>query len=53
MSELEANIQANLQAKLEAGASKNELLASIGTEDLSAPASISNADMIATSSANV
>lgn len=34
MSEMEANIQASLQAKLDAGASKNELLQSAGSEDI-------------------
>lgn len=38
MSEMEANIQASLQAKLDAGASKNELLQSVGTEEAPANA---------------
>jgi len=38
MSEIEANIQANLQAKLDSGASKAELLAGAGAEDLTVPA---------------
>ena len=38
MAEMEANIQANLQAKIDAGASKAEILAGAGTEDLAAPA---------------
>lgn len=38
MAEMEATIQANLQAKIDAGASKAEILAGAGTEDLSAPA---------------
>ena len=38
MAEMEANIQANLQAKIDAGASKAEILAGAGSEDLSAPA---------------
>jgi hypothetical protein len=33
---MEANIQANLQMKIDAGASKNDLLATIGTEDVAA-----------------
>jgi len=36
MAEMEANIQANLQAKIDAGASKAEILAGAGTEDLAA-----------------
>jgi hypothetical protein len=36
MAEMEANIQANLQAKIDAGASKAEILAGAGSEDLSA-----------------
>ena len=36
MAEMEANIQANLQAKIDAGASKAEILAGAGAEDLSA-----------------
>lgn len=38
MAEMEATIQANLQAKIDAGASKAEILAGAGSEDLSAPA---------------
>lgn len=38
MAEMEATIQANLQAKIDAGASKAEILAGAGTEDLAAPA---------------
>jgi len=38
MAEMEANIQANLQAKIDAGASKAEIMAGAGTEDLSMPA---------------
>lgn len=34
MAEMEANIQANLQAKIDAGASKAEILAGAGSEDL-------------------
>lgn len=37
MAEMEANIQANLQAKIDAGASKAEILAGAGSEDLAAP----------------
>jgi len=36
MAEMEANIQANLQAKIDAGASKAEILAGAGSDDLSA-----------------
>ena len=36
MAEMEATIQANLQAKIDAGASKAEILAGAGTEDLAA-----------------
>ena len=38
VAELETNIQANLQQKLAQGASQTELLASVGSQDLSAPA---------------
>lgn len=38
MAEMEANIQANLQAQINAGASKADLLAGAGSEDLSMPA---------------
>jgi len=38
MAEMEATIQANLQAKIDAGASKAEILAGAGSEDLAAPA---------------
>lgn len=39
MAEMEANIQANLQAQINAGASKADLLAGAGSDDLSMPAS--------------
>ena len=48
MAEMEANIQANLQAKIDAGASKAEIMAGAGTEDLSIPA---NSLALATASA--
>ena len=38
MAEMEANIQANLQAQINAGASKADLLAGAGSDDLSMPA---------------
>lgn len=38
MSELEASVQADLQAKLQGGASREQLLAEAGAEDLAAPA---------------
>lgn len=41
MAEMEANIQANLQAQINAGASKAEILAGAGSEDLAMPASSS------------
>lgn len=37
MNEIEANIQANLQAKMDAGATKEELLASVGQADMAIP----------------
>lgn len=48
MAEMEANIQANLQAKIDAGASKAEILAGAGQDDLAAPA---NSLALATASA--
>lgn len=36
MADLEANIQASLQAKIDAGASRAEIMANAGNEDLSA-----------------
>lgn len=38
MAEMEASIQANLQAKIDAGASKAEILAGAGNDDISVPA---------------
>ena len=35
MQDMEANIQASLQAKIDAGASKSEILAQAGSEELS------------------
>jgi hypothetical protein len=35
MQDMEASIQASLQAKIEAGASKSEIMAQVGTEELS------------------
>lgn len=62
MGDIEANIQANLQAKLEAGASKTELLAavgSIGSDDFASPplstnlATASSSNLATSSSTNV